>query len=51
MNFQDAIEQEKKMNKAQRMMDESRRRVEADLRNAESKVCASIQDISLLTRL
>ena len=44
MNFQDAIEQEKKMNKAQRKMDESRRRIEANLRNAEIKVSSSIQD-------
>ena len=48
MNFQDAIEQEKEMNKAQRKMDESRRRIEADLRNAENKVSTSI-DISLFT--
>ncbi|XP_028394639.1 centriolin-like [Dendronephthya gigantea] len=35
---EDIIEEERKKNRAQRKMDESRRRIEADLKNAENKI-------------
>jgi hypothetical protein len=51
LNLQDAIDQDKKMGRAQRKMDESRKRIEAGLRNAENKVreITTVDDISRIS--
>jgi hypothetical protein len=48
LNLQDALDQDKKMGRAQRKMDESRKRIEAGLRNAENKVreITTVDDIN-----
>ena len=51
VNLQDAIDQDKKMGRAQRKMDESRKKIEAGLRNAENKVreITAVDDISRIS--